>query len=285
MVARGRITLTFKLTMITEPQTLNLQAEWVKDMKIGCPNHPRKPVLEEVEWIGRNKFDFLDLFLEEDQATPEKIDIEQTKRLLQKYRLDIVGHTAWYLPIGSPVKAFRETAVNEALRYFDVLGKLDAEFVTVHANWPIGLFSTREGIRFQVETLRMLVKEAERFDLKVMYEPTDTARDSVESVSTILESVPGLFLHIDIGHANLFGRKPEEFIVKFHKKLRHVHLHDNLKNLDLHLPIGCGDIDWEKTLKCLKKCYDGTITVEVFSKDRDYALLTKEKLARLWREI
>ena len=212
MVARGRITLTFKLTMITEPQTLNLQAEWVKDMKIGCPNHPRKPVLEEVEWIGRNKFDFLDLFLEEDQATPEKIDIEQTKRLLQKYRLDIVGHTAWYLPIGSPVKAFRETAVNEALRYFDVLQKLEAKFVTVHANWPIGLFSTREGIRFQVETLRMLVKEAERFDLKVMYEPTDTARDSVESVSTILESVPGLFLHIDIGHANLFGRKPEEFM-------------------------------------------------------------------------
>jgi len=254
-------------------------------MKIGYPNHPRKPVLEEVEWIGSNGFDFADLFLEENQATPEKIDIEQTKKLLQKFRLDIVGHTAWYLPIGSQAKALRETAVNEALRCFDVLQKLEAKLVTVHANWPTSLFSIKEGIGFQVDALRKLVKEAERFDLNVMYEPTDTVRDSVENVLTILESVPGLFLHIDLGHANLFGRKPEEFITKFHEKLKHVHLHDNLKNFDLHLPMGCGNIDWENTVKCLKKYYDGTITVEVFSTDRDYALLTKEKLTSLLRRM
>jgi len=147
------------------------------------------------------------------------------------------------------------------------------------------MFSAKEGIRFQVEALKKLLREAETFDLKVMYEPTDTPRDDLENVSTILESVPGLFLHADIGHANLFGRKPEEFIVKFRKKLRHVHLHDNLQNLDLHLPMGCGNIDWERTLKFLKKCYDGTITLEVFSRDRDYALLSKEKLARLWARL
>jgi hypothetical protein len=42
-------------------------------MKIGYPNHPRKPLVEEIEWIGRSRFDFLDLFLEEDQAAPEKV--------------------------------------------------------------------------------------------------------------------------------------------------------------------------------------------------------------------
>jgi hypothetical protein len=55
-------------------------------MKIGYPNHPRKPPLEEMEWIGRSRFDFLDLFLEEDQAAPEKVDIERTRKLLRKYR-------------------------------------------------------------------------------------------------------------------------------------------------------------------------------------------------------
>jgi len=238
-------------------------------MKIGYPNHPRKPLPAEIEWIGRNGFDFLDLFLEEDQAAPEKVDIERTRKLLRKYQLDIVGHTACYLPIGSPVKALRETAVSEVLRCFDVLHRIGAEFVTVHANWPIGLFSAKEGIRFQVEALRELVRRAEAFDLKVMYEPIDTPRDDLENLSTILESVPGLFLHVDIGHANLFGRKPEEFIVKFRKELRHIHLHDNLQNLDLHLPMGCGNIDWERTLKFLKKSYDGTITLEIFSRDRD----------------
>jgi len=92
-------------------------------------------------------------------------------------------------------------------------------------------------------------------------------------------------LHLDIGHANLFGRKPEDFIKKFRNKIKHVHLHDNNGNEDLHLPMGCGSIDWEKTLKTLKKCYNGTITLEVFSKDKEYVLLTKEKLRKLWNRL
>lgn len=253
-------------------------------MKIGYPNHPRKPLLGEIEWIGKNGFDFVDLFLEEDQASPEQVDIDQTKSLLKKYGLSVVGHTAWYLPIGSPVEALRQAAVDEALRGFDVLQKLGSEFVTIHANWPSSLFSTKEGIGFQLMTLRKLANEAERFDLKILYEPTDTERDTLGTVLTILQSVPDLFLLVDVGHANLFGRKPREFIIRFHKRIRHVHLHDNLGRSDLHLPMACGDIDWERTLRCLKKYYDGTITLEIFSRDRDYVLLTKEKLSRLWRK-
>ncbi|RLJ07818.1 MAG: sugar phosphate isomerase/epimerase [Candidatus Aenigmatarchaeota archaeon] len=254
-------------------------------MKIGFPNNPRKDLLKEIEWIGKNKFDFVDLFLEEDQAVPEKIDIEKTKKLLRKYRLGVTGHTAWYLPIGSPIKALREASVKEAVRYFEVFSKLGVEFVTIHANWPSGMFSEKEGIKFQVETLKKLVKEAKRFNLKIMYEPIDTYADNVINVSEILRRVSDLFLHLDIGHANLFGRMPEEFIKKFRNKIKHVHLHDNNSDKDLHLPMGCGSIDWEKTLKTLKKYYNGTITLEVFSKDKDYALLTKEKLRKLWNKL
>lgn len=254
-------------------------------MKIGFPNNPRKNILEEIDWIGRNKFDFLDLFLEEDQATPEKIDVEKVKKLLKKYKLDVVGHTAWYLPIGSPIKSLRKAAAREVKRSFEIFSQVGVKFVTVHANWPGGMFCVKEGIEFQVETLRNLVKEAEKYRLKLMYEPMDKPEDSIENVSLILSKIPELFLHIDIGHANLFGRKPDEFIKKFNKKIKHVHLHDNDANKDLHLPIGCGNIDWEKTLKVLKEHYNGTITLEVFSKDRDYVLLSREKLRKIWNRL
>jgi len=118
-----------------------------------------------------------------------------------------------------------------------------------------------------------------------MYEPMDKPEDDIKNISILLNKIPELFLHIDIGHANLYGRKPEQFIKKFHKKLKHVHLHDNDTSKDLHLPMGCGNIDWIKTLKALKKYYDGTITLEVFSKDRDYVLLSKEKLRQLWSKL
>jgi sugar phosphate isomerase/epimerase len=254
-------------------------------MKIGYPNHPRKDVIEEIEWIGKNGFDFVDLFLEEDRAVPEKIDVDRIKKALKKYRLDVVGHTAWYLPVGSPVKAFRESAVSEAGRYFEVFSKLDVKYVTIHANWPPGLFSIKEGIKFQVETLRKLVREAEKLNIDLLYEPIDSPRDNIKNVAEILNRVPDLYLHLDIGHANMHGRKPGEFIRKFRKKLKHVHLNDNDGNKDLHLPMGAGNIDWERLIRVLKKYYDGTITMEIFSRDRNHVLLSKEKLRNLWKQI
>ncbi|MGB9674976.1 MAG: sugar phosphate isomerase/epimerase family protein [Candidatus Nanoarchaeia archaeon] len=251
-------------------------------MKIGFPNNPRKNILEEVEWIGKNGFDFVDLFLEEDKAVPEKINVQKLKQLLQKYKLDVVGHTAWYLPIGSPIKSLREAAVFEAKRYFEVFSKLNVKYVTIHAYWSPGMFSTKEGIKFQVETLKRLVKEAKKYNLTLLYEPTDTWQDNIKNVSEILRKVPNLYLHFDIGHANLFGRKPEQFIKKFHSKIKHVHLHDNNDERDLHLPMGAGNINWENLIKILKKYYDGTITLEIFSKDKDYVLLSKDKLRKLW---
>jgi len=254
-------------------------------MKIGFPNHPRKNIIEEIEWIGENSFDFVDLFLEEDQAVPEKINIEKLKQLLKNYNLDVVGHTAWYLPIGSPIKSLRETAVKEAIRYFEVFNKLGVKFVTIHAHWPGIVFSPREGVDFQIETLKRFIKEAEKYNLNLMYEPIDTPNDNIENVSEILKEIPKLFLHLDLGHANLFGQNPEEFIERFHQRIKHIHLHDNFGSMDLHLPIGCGMINWEDLLRVLKKYYDGTITLEIFSRDRDYVLLSKEKLKELWQKL
>ena len=254
-------------------------------MEIGFPNNPRKNILEEIEWIGKNGFDFLDLFLEEDQAVPGKIDVEKVKELLHRYELGIVGHTACYLPIGSPVKSLREAAAREVIRYFEVFSKLNVRLVTIHANWPRGMFSAKEGIKFQTETLGQLVERAGKYRLKLMYEPINTPQDTVRNVSKILNEVPELFLHIDIGHANLFGKKPEDFIKTFHTRLKHVHVHDNNAGKDLHLPVGCGTIDWKRVIRLLKEYYDETITLEVFSRDRDYVLLSKEKFIKLWSEL
>jgi sugar phosphate isomerase/epimerase len=252
-------------------------------MKIGFANNPRKNILDEIEWIGRNGFDFVDLFLEEDQAVPEKIDIQKMRELLKTYGLGVVGHTAWYLPVGSPVPSLRDAAISEMQRYFEYFSKLTVPYVTIHANWPPGMFSTKEGIEFQVGTLRRLVESAKKHDISLMYEPVDTWHDSIESVSEIMQSVPNLYLHLDIGHAHLFGRRPEQFIETFHDKLKHIHMNDNDGRGDLHIPLGAGTIDWENVIKCLKQYYDGTITLEIFSRDRDYVLLCKEKLTKWWK--
>ena len=61
----------------------------------------------------------------------------------------------------------------------------------------------------------------------------------------------------------------------------YLHHHDNFKDMDLHLPVGCGSIDWEATIRQLVMYYDGTITLEVFSRNRDYVLFSRDRLLRL----
>lgn len=251
-------------------------------MKIGFPNHPRSDIIKEIEWIGKNGFDFVDIFLEEDKAVPENIDTKTVRKVLKKYNLYATGHTAWYLPFGSPIESIRTAAVTETERYFKVFKELEVKFVTVHANWASGMFSDEESIAFQSESLRKLVKIAKKYNITVVYEPIDTPHDTVENIEEILKSAPGLYLHIDIGHSNVYGRKPVELIRRFSKRIRRIHLHDNNGKEDLHLPMGCGNINWEELIKVLKKNYDGTITLEIFSKDKDYSLLSKSKLRELW---
>ena len=252
----------------------------LKKFKIGYPTHPRKPILPEIEWIGKNGFDFVDLFLEEDEGTPEKINIKEVKKLLEKYKLDAVGHTAWYLPIGSPVKRLRKAAIEELREYFKVFNKLEVNLVTVHANWPSGIFTQEEGIKFQVETLKKVIEIAKNYEITIIYEPTPMYHDSIENTEKILSLVPELYLHFDIGHANLWGRKPDKFFKKFYRKIKHIHLHDNDGMRDLHLPMGCGVIEWRVLLPLIKRHYSGTITLEIFVEDKDFVLLVKEKLTK-----
>jgi sugar phosphate isomerase/epimerase len=61
-----------------------------------------------------------------------------------------------------------------------------------------------------------------------------------------------------------------------------MHLHDNNGLADLHLPLGAGKINWKNTVPQIRKVYDGTVTIEVFSKDRDYVVLSRNKLRALW---
>ena len=39
-------------------------------MLIGAMNHPARPVIEEIEWMGELGFDFIDLTLEPPAAVP-----------------------------------------------------------------------------------------------------------------------------------------------------------------------------------------------------------------------
>jgi sugar phosphate isomerase/epimerase len=76
-----------------------------------------------------------------------------------------------------------------------------------------------------------------------------------------------------------------EIIAAHGKRLRHVHCHDNRGgSLDLHLPLGAGNLDLAESLRALKSCgYDQTITLEVFSNDPNHLLYSRDVLRAVWQ--
>ncbi len=253
-------------------------------MKIGYCNNPRKHIMDEVTWIGEHGFDFLDLFLEPDKAVPEAIDVWALKDLLAHYSLHVVSHTAWYLPLGSPLPELRREAVKIVQSYYHFLERLNCRYLTVHANWPCDLFSVEEGIYFQAESLAHILESAREFGIRILYEPLDGPRDTLKNLSRLIREVPDLLIHVDIGHANITGIQPSAYFTTFGTRVAHLHVHDNNGVEDLHLPLGAGKIDWKQTIRQIRKYYDGTITLEVFCKDREYVLLSKKKLTQWWEE-
>jgi sugar phosphate isomerase/epimerase len=104
----------------------------------------------------------------------------------------------------------------------------------------------------------------------------------------LLDPLPELGLHLDIGHANLMVIQSTvgELLAAYGSRLHHVHLHDNKGGgADLHLPLGTGSVDVRgATRGLLGVGYNGTITLEVFTPDRHHLAYSRDLLQRLWSE-
>ena len=254
----------------------------VDPMKLGYQTHPRRDLIEEIRWIGENGFAFVDLFFEPVTGAFDVFDPVKVREALTKYQLDCTGHLAWYLPIGSPMLELRQAAITIARNYFPAFKTAGCLWVTVHAHWPPSLFTVDEGIAWQIGTLKQIMSDAAAHGLRIMYEPVGMIQESEGNLRRIFNALPELGFHLDIGHFHLNSRQPADFIRAFSDRLVHVHLHDNDGSKDQHLPPGTGRIDWDETIKALKTCYDGTITLEVFTDTREYVLTARDLVLKKW---
>lgn len=143
-------------------------------------------------------------------------------------------------------------------------------------------------IERNIRTIRELSADARRLGVGLMIENLPGDYNSAPQLGELLDPLPELGLHLDIGHANLLvpHNTTEEMLAAYGSRLRHVHLHDNKGgHADLHLPLGAGSVDVRSAIRALQKCgYDGTITLEVFTPDKHYLAYSRDVLRRMWEE-
>ena len=258
-------------------------------MLIGAMNHPREEVVREIEWMAELGMEFIDLTIEPPAAASWRVRPAEIRRALSDYGLAVVGHTAYYLPLASAFESVRLAALDEFKRCLDIFAEVGAEWMNLHPDRHAPMHDRAFYVQRNLESLHHLHEHAEQAGVGLMIENLPADFNSAPQLGELLEPLPWLGLHLDIGHANLVvpHNTTAEILEDWGKRLRHVHLHDNRGGqADLHLPLGTGDIDTPWAVQALKKCgYDGTITLEVFSKDRHYLLYSRDVLRRIWNDV
>jgi sugar phosphate isomerase/epimerase len=257
-------------------------------MLIGAMNHPRRDLFEEIRWMVEMGLDFIDLTLEPPAAPSWSVDPKAIRSALEASGLRVVGHTAYYLPIASPFEALRQAAVAELGRCLERFAAVGAAWMNIHPDRYAPMHDRSFYIQRNHQSLEELLPISRRCGVGLMLENLPGAFNTAAQLGELLKPLPEVGLHLDIGHANLQveDSTAEELIQAYGDRLRHVHLHDNKGGTaDLHLPLGAGTVDVVGAVRALcASGYDDTITLEVFSPDRQYLAYSRDVLRRLWDE-
>lgn len=249
-------------------------------------NHPGEPLEREVAWMAELKLDFIDLTLEPPAVATWQVKPKEVSTLLRDHGLGVVGHTAYYLPIGSSFESLRRAAVDELKRAVEVFAAIGAKWMNIHPDGHAPFTDEAIIVRRNIASLHELVEFARPMGVGIMIENVPGRFNSVAQLSPLFDGVPEVALHLDIGHCNLNVARSTagELIARYAKKLAHVHLHDNRGgHADLHLALGMGDLDVANHIRELRAAgYDATITLEVFSRDRFFLGYSRDRLREMW---
>lgn len=255
-------------------------------MQIGAMNNPKRDPVDEIRWMAEMGLDFVDFTLEPPASASWLVDVKRVKAVLAETRLGTVGHTAYYLPLASPFEDLRRGAVAELKRCLEVFARLGTRWMNIHPDRHAPMHDRKFYIARDLESLSELLEAARSLGIGLMIENLPGDFNTVEQLGELLEPLPELGLHLDIGHSNLLVQRntADDLIRVYGHRLRHVHLHDNKGGVaDLHLPLGIGTVDVARHVRSLKEAgYDGTITLEVFTPDHHFLAHSRDILRGIW---
>ncbi len=252
-------------------------------------NNPAREPISEMRWMSEMGLDFIDLTLEPPAAAPWSIDPVEIRSALKDLRLGIVGHTAFYLPFSCTFDTIRKAAVEETKRCIDLFSRMGAKWMNLHPDRHAPFHSRHFVIEQNLRSIRELLPTARDCGVGLMIENVPGDFNSRAQLGELLDAEPELALHLDIGHCNLQVplNTATDIISNYGARIQHVHIHDNKGGYaDLHLPLGTGTLDFISPLKALQTWnYDGTITLEVFSEDRQFLAYSREVLVKTWNTL
>jgi sugar phosphate isomerase/epimerase len=195
----------------------------------------------------------------------------------------------WGRAGGAPVnvasidRGHRVEAMDEIKRALEIAEQIPFRFLIQHIGISDEEFDERkvEAAMTSIEHLRAFAKPlGVRILVENIPNELSTPERLVEFIHTShLEDVGVCF---DFGHAHLMSNVAQAFeTLKDH--IRSTHVHDNLKDKDVHLWPGQGSIDWKQAVELLRSApHTPPLLMEI---EGDEKLNTPEKMKQVFDEL
>jgi len=260
-------------------------------MKLGAMNDPRRPVQEEIAWIGQNGFDFVELVLEAPGAALEEVRWKTVHSAITDAGLGVVCQAASYLPVENPAPPVRQAALDELRRAIDAAHIVGAPVCTVpFRGWP-AYMSESDGYEFMCQLFTILLQHGAERNVAIALENSPRNQHQLKYFREIFQQLPNLQLTYDIGHGNVNTNAPHttrDYLFALANRLAHARLSDNDGTRVDYLPLGApasGGIDVRRELQTLRSFqYDGAITVRVRG-ERRWLLASAAWVRELWPQV
>jgi len=160
----------------------------------------------------------------------------------------------------------RREVIDDMKQWCDFFSALGVKAGVLHPGgerlWDLG-WQRKDTLICSAEVLGELLEHVAGGELKLCLENSWHHEDTMHLVDTIAS--PDLCVCMDTGHLNLTGDKWQDFTRWAGKRLKALHIADNLGQTDNHLlPFGAGKIRWDGFADALRAVgYDGLFNFEV----------------------
>ncbi len=232
---------------------------------------PYEKIAENLSFINSHRPN-LEIYFSADAL--DAIDIRSLEAL--KKGLQYTPSLSMHAPFMDLCPGAVDNKVREATVYrFNQILKpaqvLKAECIVFHSGYEKWKYALSTGLWLQksLETWKPLNEKAQSTGVKIAIE--NIFEDNPENLRLLMTEMDSVNFGIcfDTGHCNLFSKVPlDEWLDGLGPYIIELHLHDNDRSADQHLPIGDGTFDFRALFKALKSTTPVIHTIEAHSRER-----------------
>lgn len=250
-------------------------------MELGASLGPEGELTKKIRDLPADEFEFIEFAVGEHERRPEEIDKEEVKKALEEQNFGFVAHLPFRQRLTTEIEEFNDAVLDYHERLIVFCKDLGAEKFVVHADMRDNDSEQEEKII--PKQIRELKKIGEEHGVEICFENIGHWNGlELFELGELLDNLEASMC-LDTGHAfaEVGQEEMEQFLDQYSHVISHLHLQDTREGRDMHLPIGSEEINFKPVGNKLSD-FEGTATMEIFTSDNDYILLSKQKVEKFF---